>query len=175
MVLGFIPTNVLAGGNMLETLLRRPEFLKRTRAAALAGDDDLLWRCLRETLRFRHINLGPWRICPNGYTFGEGGPCPIKIPPGYKVLAIFQSAMFDSRRVERPHSFDPDRRDEDYLVFGVGQHWCLGAYIATAQLTQTFKLLLTKGNLQAADGTAGRMKRFNIFPLHLNVRLGTDT
>jgi cytochrome P450 len=172
MVLGFIPTNVLAGGNILETLLSRPGFLKRTRAAALAGDDDLLWRCLRETLRFRHINLGPWRKCPNGYTFGEGGFCPIKVPPGYKVAAMFQSAMFDSRRVVRAHSFDPDRRDEDYMVFGIGQHWCLGAYIATAQLTQTFKLLLTRGDLQAVDGKAGRMKRFGIFPLHLNVRLG---
>lgn len=171
MVMGFIPTNVLAGGNMLETLLRRPDFLERARAAAVADDDDLLWRCLREALRFRHINPGPWRLCPNGYVFGAGGPNPIRIPPGSKVLAIIQSAMFDGRRIERPHVFDPERRDEDYMVFGVGQHWCLGAYIAKAQITQTFKPLLKMRHLVAVDDPPVRATRFNdLFPLHLKVR-----
>jgi len=170
MVLGFIPTNVLAGGNMLETLLRRPDFLERTRTAALADDDELLWRCLREALRFRHINPGPWRACPNGYTLGADGPSPYRIAPGKNVLAIIQSAMFDSRRIERPNVFDPYRRDEDYMVFGVGQHWCLGAYIAKAQITQTFKPLLKREGLRAVRNRSVRTKRFNdLFPLHLIV------
>ena len=170
MAMGFIPTNVLAGGNMLETLLRMPEFLERARAAAVAGDDDLLWRCLREALRFRHINPGPWRICPNGYVFGAGGPDAIRIQAGSKVLAIIQSAMFDTRRIERPHVFDPERRDEDYMVFGVGQHGCLGAYIAKAQITQTFKPLLRMRLLEAVDNPRVRTTRFNdLFPLHLKV------
>ena len=171
MVMGFVPTNVLAGGNILETLLRNPEFMERARAAAQADDDDLLWRCLRETLRFRHINPGPWRVCPNGYTFGAGGPREIRIAGDSMVLAIIQSAMFDPRRIERPDVFDPQRRDEDYMVFGFGQHWCLGAYIAQAQLTQTFKPLLKMQRLQAVDNPAVRTTRFNdLFPLHLKVR-----
>lgn len=170
MVLGFIPTNVLSGGNILETLLRRPDFLKPTRTAALADDDELLWRCLREALRFRHINLGPWRSCPKGYTLGAGGPRPCRIPPGSFVLASTQSAMFDPRRIERPNVFDPYRRDEDYMVFGVGQHWCIGAYIASAQLTQTFKVLLKREGLAAIDNPKVRTKRFNdLYPLHLVV------
>lgn len=171
MVLGFIPTNVLAGGNILQTLLLQPDFLKRSRNAARAGDDDLLWRCLREALRFRHINLGPWRLCPSGYSLGAGGSRPIEIPAGNKVLAIIQTAMFDPQCIKRPHVFDPDRPDDNYMVFGVGQHWCLGAYIAAAQLTQTFKLLLRDGRLEAAAGKAGRMKRFSVYPLHLYVRI----
>ena len=171
MVLGFIPTNVLAGGNILQTLLLQPDFLKRTSNAARAGDDDLLWRCLREALRFRHINLGPWRECPNGYTLGAGGPRPIKIPAENKVLAIMQTAMFDPQCIKRPHVFDPERPDDNYMVFGVGQHWCLGAYIAAAQLTQTFKVLLRDGKLEAAAGEKGRMKRFSVYPLHLYVRI----
>jgi len=170
MVLGFIPTNVLAGGNMLETLLRYPDFMLRARTAALAGDDDLLWRCLREALRFRHINPGPWRDCDEGYTFGKGGPREIRIPPGSKVFALTQSAMFDERRVKRPHVFDPDRDDADYMIFGVGQHWCLGAYMAMAQLTQTFKPLLRLNNLHAMGNPSVRTVRFNgLFPLHLTV------
>ena len=67
--------------------------------------------------------------------------------------------------------FDPQRRDADYMVFGFGQHWCLGAYIAQAQLTQTFKPLLKMQRLQAVDNPAVRTTRFNgLFPLHLKVR-----
>ena len=170
MVMGFVPTNVLAGGNILETLLRHPDYMERARAAAHVDDDALLWRCLREALRFRHINPGPWRICPGGYVLDEGGPSQIRIRPGSKVLAIIQTAMFDPQRVERPRIFDPERRDEAYMVFGAGQHWCLGAYIAQAQITQTFKPLLRLKRLEAVRNRAVRTKRFNnIFPLHLTV------
>lgn len=167
MVLGFVPTDVLAGGNILETLLRKREFLERARAAALADDDELLWRCLREALRFRNINPFMWRKCPGGHTFADGR----RIPPGARnrVLISNQAAMWDPKRVERPHIFDPYRRDEDYLVFNPGQHWCLGAYIAKAQLTQTFKPLLKRPELRAA----GKMVRFSgIFPMSLHVTFG---
>ena len=170
MVMGFIPTNVLAGGNILETLLKQPEFMQRARAAALAGDDDLLWRCLRETLRFRNINPGPWRVSAREYVIERGGYDEVRIPPGAAVLASTQAAMFDARRVKHPNVFDPDRPDEDYMVFSVGQHWCLGAYIAIAQLTQTFKPLLLREGLAAVDGRRGSMKRFSVFPLHLFAR-----
>jgi cytochrome P450 len=171
MVMGFIPTNILAGGNILETLLLRPDFLERCRAAACADDDDLLWRCLRETLRFRHINPGPWRVCRWGYAFSAGSEDEIRIKPGYTVLASTQSAMFDPRRIERPHVFDPWRRDEDYMVFGIGQHWCVGAYIAIAQITQTFKPLLRLSVLKPYRSRRPRMRRFGAFPLHLPVSI----
>ncbi|WP_171161372.1 cytochrome P450 [Usitatibacter palustris] len=166
MVLGFIPTDVLAGGNILETLLRYPKFLERARAAAVAGDDDLLWRCLREALRFRHINPGMWRYCPEGHTFASGR----KTPAGKKVFIGYQSAMFDARRIERPHVFDPDRCDEDYVTFGVGQHWCIGAYIAREQITQTFKPLVKLRGLRAVGHGRATARRFSdIFPISLPV------
>lgn len=173
MVLGFIPTDVLAGGNMLEMLLRRPDFLERARAAALADDDELLWKCLREALRFRHINLGPWRECAHGYTLGPGSASAYEIPPDARVLALAQSAMFDARRVPRPGVYDPGRGEEDYFTFGVGQHWCIGAYIAKAQITQTFKPLLKCDHLRAARIRPWiRVKRYNdLFPLSLDVEL----
>ena len=174
MVLGFIPTDVLAGGNILEMLLKRPAFLERARAAALAGDDELLWRCLREALRFRNINPGPMRVvCGAGHTLNRGSCSEVRFRPGATVLASTQAAMFDPRRVKRPHVFDPDRPDEDYLSFSVGQHWCLGAYIAIGQITQTFKPLLKQEGLAALEGKRGRMKRFSIFPLHLGVSFKT--
>ena len=171
MVLGFIPTNVLAGGNMLEVLLRYPAYLEHARAAARADDDELLWKCLREALRFRHINLGAWRGVPKDYLLAGGGAGSL-IRGGEKrrVLAVIPSGMFDARRVERPKVFDPHRPEEDYMIFGVGQHWCLGAYIAKAQITQTFKPLLKREGLRAVDRRV-RTTRFNgLFPLHLPIR-----
>jgi len=172
MVLGFIPTDVLAGGNILETLLKQPEFLRRTRDAALAGDEDLLWRCLRETLRFRNINPGPLRVTGGaGYVLNRGERDEVRLKAGAPVLASTQAAMFDPRRIKHPHVFNPDRPDEDYLVFGVGQHWCLGAYIAIAQLVHTFLPLLREEGFARVEGSEGCMKRYTVFPLHLHLRL----
>jgi cytochrome P450 len=170
MVLGFIPTDVLAGGNMLEVLLRHPPFLEQARAAARADDDELLWKCLREALRFRHINLGAWRGIPEDYRLcGGAGGSLIRGGARRRVLAVIPSAMFDARRVKRPSVFDPHRPEEDYMIFGVGQHWCLGAYIAKAQITQTFKPLLKRDGL-CADDRRVRTQRFNgLFPLHLRI------
>jgi cytochrome P450 len=170
MVTGFIPTDLLAGGNMLDTLLRTPDFLARARDAARDDDDVLLWRCLQEALRFRHFNLGPFRICgPDGYTLAAGTSRAKRLAPGTPILASTQSAMFDPRQVARPKCFDPNRADEDYLVFGYGQHWCLGAFIAIAQITQTFKALLRMPGLRRAPGAAGKLQTITVYPAHLSV------
>lgn len=123
--------------------MRQPRFMAKVVEAVDVGDDELLWRCLRETLRFRNINFGPLRLCVQDFRLeAEGGS--VLIRKGQKVLASTQSAMFDRRRVHHPHVFDSARPDQDYLSFGVGQHWCIGAYIAKAQLTQMFKALFKR-------------------------------
>lgn len=170
MIVGFIPTNLIAGGNILETLLRFPDFMERARAAAMADDDELLWRCLQEALRFRFLNPGAWRTCRDqGYTLAAGTERETRIPGGATLMVSMQSAMFDERSVQLPHEFNPGRRPEEYLVFGYGQHWCIGAYIAMAQITQTFKALLKRKRLRPAAGNAGRMKRIAVYPMHLTL------
>jgi len=170
MVTGFIPTDLLAGGHMLNTLLRCEAYKKRALAALYAGNDDLLWRCLQEALRFRHFNLGPFRLCgPSGYTIAAGTRREKRIAPGTQMLASTQSAMFDSRRVENPKVFNPDRPEDDYMVFGFGQHWCIGKYIAIAQITETFKALLHKQGLKPVRGRAGRLQMYTVYPANLTV------
>jgi cytochrome P450 len=106
---------------------------------------------------------------PNGYTLAAGTSREKFLKPGQIVLASTQSAMFDSQRVRNPDRFDPQRADEDYLIFGHGQHWCLGAYMAISQLTQTFKLLLSKKDLRRVPGSAGRLRRLGVYPANLTV------
>lgn len=165
MSLGFIPTNILAGGNMLETLLRYPEFMERTREAAKEGDDELVWRCIREALRFRNINPGMWRTS-KGFRFSNGRLIPASAD---RVVISAQAAMVDSARIERPNVFDPNRRDEDYMIFGVGQHWCIGSYIAKAQLTQTFKQLVLLEDLKPISRWVRTGRYAGLYPMHLDV------
>ncbi len=171
MVTGFVPTNTMAAGHMLEVLLSNPEMMTRTRAAALADDDDLLKRCLFEAMRFKPLNPGPFRICVRDYIVGEGTAYATPIRAGTKVLVSTQSAMFDERRVAHPTAFDPDRPRSDYMLFGRGLHWCIGAYIAEAQIMQMFKTLLKRGLPKRAEGKRGKLTRLGPFPQHLFIEL----
>jgi hypothetical protein len=55
------------------------------------------------------------------------------------------------------------------MLFGNGLHWCVGAFIAEAQITQTFKALLVKKGLRRAEGKAGQLQLLGPFPEHLTV------
>lgn len=168
MITGFVPTNTMAAGNMLIMLLQRPDFMDRTCAAVRSGDDDLLKRCLFEAMRFKPLNPGPYRVCMREYAVATGTGRPTRIKRWDKVLAATQYAMFDSKRVHDPHTFNPDRPASDYMVFGYGMHWCIGAYMAQAQITQTFKALLANGPVRASDWCETEF--FGMFPAHLKVR-----
>jgi cytochrome P450 len=169
MICGFVPTNTLAAGNILQTLFERTGFMAPTRTAALAGDDDLLARCLFEAMRFQPLNPGPSRVCVKDYTIAAGTPRAKKVRAGTPVLAGTFSAMFDDRQVDDPFTFNPDRPATDYLMFGSGLHWCLGKFIAVAQITQTLKPLLVKNRLRRAAGKDGQLQLLGPFPQHLIV------
>jgi cytochrome P450 len=171
MIVGFVPTNTIASGNILEMLLRRGDFMEAAQAAARADDDERLWRCLFEALRFKPINSGLFRECVKDHTIGAGGPRGKRIRPGTRLLVSTQSAMFDGRWVVEPDTFNPDRPKHEYMLFGYGLHWCIGAFLAAAQITQTFKPLLKKhGLVRAQDGDGGRLQTIGVMPLHLRVQ-----
>jgi cytochrome P450 len=172
MITGFVPTNTMAGGHILQTLLCHRKWLDQARAAAQASDDDLLKRCLFETMRFMPLNPGPFRICTRDYTIAEDTRRAHTIKKGTKVLASTMSAMFDSRKLKRPFFFDPKRPASDYMLFGYGHHWCVGAFIAQAQITQTFKALLLQPKLERAGPWDGRLVLRGGFPDRLLINLG---
>jgi cytochrome P450 len=180
MVTGFIPTNTVAAGHMLDVLVgsgrfqnwRRSRFTKPVDAAIRTDDDRLLTRCLFETLRFLPINPGPFRTCRADHEIKEGGwfgRGPRRIPAGARLLVSTQSAMFDRRAVVHPRRFDPTRSRADYMLLGSGQHTCLGIHLAEAQITATLKVLLAQRNLRRAPGAAGRLAREGPFPSRLDV------
>lgn len=167
MIEGFVPTNTIAAGNILEMLLRRDEFMRAAQDAAHADDDAYLNRVLFEASRWKPINPGPFRICVADYTLGEGTACRRTIKAGTRVLNSYASAMFDRTAIKDPYSFNPERDKSDYMGFGVGVHWCIGEYIARAQITQTLKPLLKKEGLRRVKGKSGKLVNRGPFPAHL--------
>jgi cytochrome P450 len=169
-MLGFVPTNNLASGRIMEWLLRYPDVLAVAVSAAQSGDDDLLGRVLFEALRFHPIPPpGRFRLCPRDTRIAAGTPRETTIRGGTNVFASTLSAAFDPLHVPHPHRFDPYRSVADTMRFGWGQHWCIGFGIAIAQMTQTFKPLLRRGGLQRAPGKQGQPAWFAIFYEHLFV------
>jgi cytochrome P450 len=158
MIVGFVPTNTMAGGKILEVLLRRPKFLEAARAAATCGDDDLLAHCLFEALRYMPINFGPFRRCKRDFVLAEGTPRATPLREGTFVLASTMSAMFDRASVENPTRFVPGRPAAHHMHFGFGMHWCVGAFIARAQITQTLKPLVAMRELRRAPGREGKLQ-----------------
>ena len=171
MIVGFVPTNTIAGGHILDMLLRRPSFLAAARSAAEAGDDDLLAHCLFEALRFNPINPGPFRLCDKDHIVAAGTRRSKRIKAGTKVLVSTMSAMFDSDAVEKPFHFVPGRPASGLMNFGCGMHWCVGAFIARAQITQTMKALLLRPNFARSPGRAGRLQSVGAFPTSMMVNI----
>jgi cytochrome P450 len=167
MIVGFVPTNTIAGGNILEMLLRKPEYLRRATQAACAGDDDLLKHCLFEAMRFMPLNPGPFRRCTRDFVLGANTSRPALIKAGKYVLASTASAMFDPRQVDNPGAYRPDRPASDYMLFGYGMHFCAGLFIAQAQITQTLKELLKRGTPRRVS----TLRRRDVFPDELLIKV----
>jgi cytochrome P450 len=166
MIVGFVPTNTRAGGFILEMLLRKPEMMKFALRAVKAGDDEGLMQCLFEALRFMPINPGPFRLCARDHAIGG-----TRIYRGETVFAMTSSAMFDKRQVLHPRRYDPSRPASNHMHFGFGMHWCIGAMIARAQITHTFKALLSLGEPQRLGGLRGRLAYRDSFPERLLINI----
>jgi cytochrome P450 len=167
MITGFVPTNTMASGHILEMLLSKPDWMRQACAAAREGDDELLTGCLFEAMRFWPINPGPFRVAAQDVVIAAGTKREKLIKKDTNLLVSTQSAMHDPRRVENPDQFNPRRERDNSMLLGFGLHWCIGAPLARAQITQTFKALLERGNVRRASGKDGKMTTFGPFPENL--------
>jgi len=210
---GFVPTNTLTAGHLLQYVLKHEKVKSEARAAAQAGcaaakvarvaaravhnaqtqeeltarqkaqteadkaqaeADEKLRRILFEASRFEPTLVGRFRVCAQDTAIAVGTARETEIKRGERLLISTLSAMFDSRRIKNPRTFNLDRDRTDYLSFGHGLHTCLGLHIAEAQITQTLKPLLAKSDLRPARGSAGRLKHIGNFPEHWIMEFEAD-
>ncbi len=178
---GFVPTNTLASGKMLDELTRRPDAFAAAVQAARQGAEgrEKLTRILLEAGRFNPaISPGVWRYC-HGEAQIMVGRKSRTIPAGSLLLVSTMSAMRDKRAIPSPAGFWPDRVDgngarvEPDLMFGTGIHWCLGKTLAIEQITEVFTALFNQRNIRPAKGKTGRMRSVGPFPRNLQMVFDT--
>ncbi|MER8073448.1 cytochrome P450 [Streptomyces sp. NPDC094034] len=63
------------------------------------------------------------------------------IGKGAAVAAWLPAANRDPRLFDRPDAFDPARRPNRHLGFGVGSHHCLGAALARVELAILLRVM----------------------------------
>jgi cytochrome P450 len=168
-LVGLIPTTSQAVAQVIDQLLDRPDALTAARAAALAGDDELLSKYVFEALRFNPVNPGLLRVAGQDYVIGRGTLRATTIPKGATVLAATLSAMFDTTMLADPDTFRVDRPESIYLLFGTGLHQCFGRYINRIQIPTIAKALIERPNLRRAPGEAGTLVMDGPFPRSLTV------
>ena len=76
----------------------------------------------------------------------------IPIPADASMLLGIMAANRDPSVYEDPDRFDVTRRPTSVMTFGFGNHFCLGAHLARAELETSLRVILERlPNLRFAD------------------------
>lgn len=135
LVTGGFETTTGALGNGLWLLLRHPEQMAKLRA-----DRSLLGNFIDESLRFDSPVAGLWRTTACPAQVGE-----VDIPDNASVMMRFAAANRDPDKFDDPGVFDIERENaSDHVAFGWGNHFCVGAWLARAELRIAFTAILDR-------------------------------
>ncbi|MEW4448960.1 cytochrome P450 [Qipengyuania sp. JC766] len=169
---GFVPTNSLAGGKMLQLLSKNGQARREAIAAARSNDRNALRRVLMEAGRLNPaLAPGQWRWCPQRTTVERPDGSSFAVPAKRLVLVSTMAALRDPRSWKNPNRFDAEREREPDLLFGHMFHTCLGKELALAQLTSTFGALLRRPDVEKSMSRL-RMKFRGPYPCHARLTYG---
>ena len=154
--------NLVAGG--MDALFEHPAERER-----LTADPGLLPAAIEEMLRWTSPVIYMRRTATADTELGGR-----RIEAGQKVVMYYGAANRDPRAFDEPERFDVTRTPNDHLAFGGGgQHFCLGAQVARAEIEAMFRQLLTRlPGLQRAGQTEWLPSTFISGPKHIRVRPG---
>ncbi|TWT13072.1 cytochrome P450 [Reyranella sp. CPCC 100927] len=168
---GFIPTNTLAAGKVLQELLRRPDAMRLATEKARAGDRAGLKKILFEAARLNPaLAPGQFRYAVRDTTIGTK-----RVAAGSVLMVATLSALRDRRQFTSPGRFWPDRPTQPGLMFGTGVHECLGKHLATEQIVEIFEVLLAQPGLRTAPDRDGALVWVGPFPRRLDMVFDTAT
>lgn len=140
--------------------------LATTRTAAYADDDVSLGQCMMEAARLGSPSPPSlFRTASEDYVLGRGTPRAKLIPKGFRIALYPAAAMTDGDHIEAPQEFRPGRPSWSYLMFGEGQHTCVGAAIGQLLLTYSAKALLKLRDLhQVSPLASGAQPPSSFYP-----------
>ena len=155
LVTGGFETTTAALGTGMWLLLRYPDQMDKLRA-----DPSLQKNFIEESLRFDSPVAGLWRTttCP----VSLGGA---EIPAGSSVMARYAAANRDAEVFDNPDVFDITRENAtQHVAFGLGNHFCIGAALARAELMSAFSALLDRlDNIELAEPLDDQPHEFSFF------------
>jgi cytochrome P450 len=173
LIVGAVDTTSKFVALAIDELLRRPDALAGARAAAMAGEMDMVRNHVYEAVRFNPHHPLQVRFCKHETEVATGTPRARKIPAGASVFVVTLSAMFDAEVFIEPKAFRADREVE-YLHFGYGMHRCFGSAINGVQIPELVATLVRLPNLRRAPGSAGRIAYDGPFPDRLILEFDRD-
>ena len=121
-------------GNAVLALIEHPDYLE-----ALRQDPTRIDAVLEETLRWDSPVQLLMRLTTKETEVGGVG-----IPKGSMVMPLLASANRDEERFPDGESFDPERKSQGHLAFGFGNHFCLGASLARAEIATAVGTFITR-------------------------------
>jgi cholest-4-en-3-one 26-monooxygenase len=80
------------------------------------------------------------------------------IHAGQQVALYWASANRDEDVFDDPFTFRVDRRPNPHLAFGFGEHFCMGAHLARAELEVLYRLLLERLESFDVSGPVERLR-----------------
>jgi cytochrome P450 len=134
-------------GNAVICLDKHPDA-----AARLRADPGLLRPAIDEVMRYRNQTTRVSRRTVRDVTIAGH-----VIPAGQDVSVWLAAANRDGRKFERPDSFEIDRPADTHLALGYGIHYCLGAPLASLQMSIALGRLLARTRGLSVDYTTSRM------------------
>ena len=138
--------------------------------AMVVNDPTLVPAAVEEVLRFEPTVGANPRIVAEEFTFRD-----VTFPVGTALGLISGAANRDAAHVVEPNRFDitADRGTFQHLAFGSGPHYCLGASLARAELTEGLSLLAERwATVELAGEPAMRDFTSLYGPITLPLRVG---
>jgi cytochrome P450 len=120
--------------------------------ALLAEKPELAERAVEEVLRYEPITPFTARIATEDVELEGGGRQGVTVPKGTVLFVCAATANRDPAAFDDPQRFDITREPAPVLTFGFGAHYCIGAYLARAELTEAFTYLAPRTPELHLDG-----------------------
>jgi len=146
-----------------ERLLRTPDALERTIAAARDGDDGRLDAVVQETLRVRPVIFDVIRKLSRPARIAG-----VDLPAGVLAAPAIGLVHRSRQLYEAPRAFRPERFLEGapapytWIPFGGGIRRCLGASFAQMEMRVVLRTVLRRARLRAASAAPERPRARHI-------------
>lgn len=129
-----VDTTWLTLGSLMIAVLEHPEVHQR-----LIENEDDRARAIEETLRWESTTGTEGRMTTEDVVCSG-----VEIPAGELIWMAVPVANRDPEAFEDPDRWDIDRPYGQHVGFGLGSHFCLGAYLARAELSIALEVLLRR-------------------------------